>query len=117
MFGLTIKRVVWIAILLVLLLAASQYIPPYVAYYQLDSAVKHSVRFAAASRRTMDAVKLDVISRANELGITISPKDITITNHGSNFTLAFAYTWPINMRAYQDTLTFEVSAIGETFGQ
>jgi hypothetical protein len=117
MFGLTIKRVVWIAVLLGLLFAAWQYIPPYITNLQLDSAVKHSVRFAAASRKTKEAVKLDVISKANELGISLDAKQIEITPHGSSFTLAFSYDVPINMRAYQDTLTFEVSAIGETFGQ
>ena len=65
----------------------------------------------------MDSVKQDVISKAKELGITIAPQDIVITQQGSNFTLSFAYEWPIDMRVYQQSLTFEVSAIGETFGQ
>ena len=117
MSALKFKRFLWIIVLLGLLFAALQYVPPYITYYQLDSAVKNSVRFAAASRRTMDAVRQEVVSKAKELGVTIAPQDIVITQEGSNFILSFAYEWPIDMRLYQDKLTFEVSAIGESFGQ
>ena len=116
MFGLTLKRVVFIVILAALILAATQYIPPYVTYYQLDNSVQHTVRFAAASRRTMNQVRLDVSLKAKELGIQITPDDIDIVRKDSNFTLEFAYVWPINMRVYQQTLTFEIKAVGEAFG-
>jgi hypothetical protein len=117
MFGLTLKRVFVIAVVGVLILAGTQYIPPYVVHYQLDNTVKNAVRFAAPARRSMDAVRRDVVAAAREAGIELTPEDISIERDGTQFTLSFAYTWPVNMRAYQQSLTFEISATGEAFGQ
>jgi len=116
MFGLTFKKLVFIAVIAAGFFVAAQYAPAYFTYYQFNDAVLQQVKYAAASRKDPERVRRDIVEKAKEMDLDVGPKDIHITRRGPAFTLEFDYDWPINLRVYQHTITFHISQDGEVFG-
>src|SRR5262245_39205521 len=115
MFGLNGRRLVILLILAALVFASVQYVPPYFASFQFKDYVRQEVKYAAASRKTMDVLRSEILQKANELGIPITKKDIRFMRTGPTFTLEIEYRWPINMKAYRHELVFRTSESGEVF--
>ena len=115
MFGLNGKQLLTLLIVIVLLLAATQYIPGYFAAYQFNDYVRQEVHFAVTSKKTTEILRGGILQKAIDLGIPITKSDIHITRRGPAFTLELEYHWPINMRVYHHELVFHVSESGEIF--
>jgi hypothetical protein len=115
MFGLNGRQMFFLLVFIALLYAATQYGPAYFAAFQFNDFIRQEVKFAAAAQKNIDTVRADILERAMELGIPLTQKDIKITKRGPSFTVEFDYHWPINMRAYEQTLVFHVSESGEIF--
>lgn len=115
MFGLNGRRFLILLILAVIVFAALQYVPPYFASFQFKDYVRQEVKYAAATRKTFDTLRNEILLKANELGIPLTKKDIRFTRSGPTFTLEIEYHWPINMRAYRHELVFRTSESGEVF--
>src|SRR5262245_7729427 len=101
MFGLSGRQIFILLVLVALLFAGAQYVPAYFAAFEFNDFVRQEVKFAVTNRKNTDSLRSDVAQRANELGISIKPKDVRITRRGPAFTLEVDYRWPINMRVYQ----------------
>lgn len=117
MFGLNLKKLVSILLVAVGIFAAIQYGRALLTKYQFEDEVRQSVKYASTSRKGPDTVRREVLSKAEEFGIDIGPRDIRITKRGPAFTLELEYEWPVNLRVYEHVLTFEISENGEMFGQ
>lgn len=117
MFGLTFKRLVIIAFILAMIFLARQYVPPYFSRFEFGDAVRSSVKYAALSRKTTEAVRRDIMDAAKDYDIPIEPKDIRFTKRDLNFTVDIDYTWPIDLKVKKYELKFHVSETGEAFGQ
>ena len=115
MFGLTGRRVLILLILAALVLAALQYVPAYFAAFQFNDYVRQEVKYAGTSRKTADALRRDILEKANELGIPLVQKDLRMTRRGPSFTLDIEYHWPINLRVYRHELVFRTTHSGEIF--
>src|SRR5260221_2621971 len=115
MFGLSGRQIFILLILIAVLFAGTQYVPGYFAAFQFNDCVRQEVRYAVGQRKTVDLLRGDILQKANELGISITKKDILITRRGPSFTLQIEYHWPINLRVYQHELVFHVSEDGEIF--
>jgi hypothetical protein len=115
MFGLNSKRIIGLAILVAILFAAGQYVPPYVSAFQFNDFIRQEVKFAAASRRTTDDVRASIVAKAKEYDIPIGPRDVKITRRGPSFSLDLEYRFPIDMRVYQHDLVFRSTESGEAF--
>lgn len=98
-----------------LLFAATQYGPAYYAAFQFNDFIRQEIKFAVTSKKTIDAVRADLLAEAMGLGIPLDKRDIQITKRGPSFTVEFDYRWPINMRVYKHDLVFHVSESGEIF--
>jgi hypothetical protein len=116
MFGLSPKKLFMLALLAAGVFVGVQYAKVYLTMYQFGDAVRQSVKYAASTRKSPDKVRLEVVEKAEELGIAIGPKDVRIVRRGPAFTLDVAYQMPVNLRVYEHVLTFEVSESGEVFG-
>ena len=116
MFGITLKRLFTLFFLVAVVFAAVQYGGAYLTRYQFDDAVRQSVKYAASTRKGPEDVRREVLEKAEELGIDLGPKDIHITKRGPAFTLELEYTTIVNLRVYEQALTFEISEQGEMFG-
>jgi hypothetical protein len=117
MLGLSPKKLFTLALLAAGVFAGVQYGRVFLTKYQFNDAVRQSVKYAASTRKNSDKVRLEVLQKAEELGIAIGPKDVQIIKRGPAFTLDVSYQMPVNLRVYEHVLTFEVSESGEMFGQ
>ena len=117
MFGISPKKLFMLALLAAGVFVGVQYARVYLTKYQFGDAVRQSVKYAASTRKSPDAVRREVLEKAEELGITLGPKDVHIVKRGPAFTLEATYQMPVNLRFREHILTFEVSESGETFGQ
>ena len=115
MFGLNGRQIFILLTLLVILFAATQYGPAYYAAFQFNDYMRQEVKFAVTNKTTPEKVRSNLVQRANELGIPLSPRDVHITRRGPAFTVDLEYRWPINMRLYRHELVFHVSESGEVF--
>lgn len=115
MFGLSLKRVIAIAVFGGAIYAASQYIPPYIDFYVFNDFIRQEVKYAVSARHTTSQVKQSVFAKARELQLPIVEKDIRITRKGPTFTLEVGYFIPIDLKFYQHDLTFNHSETGESF--
>jgi hypothetical protein len=116
MFGISLKKLFTIALLIAGVFVAVQYGDAYLTKYQFSDSVRQSVKYAASTRKGPEDVRREVVEKAQELGVDIGPKDIQITKRGPAFTLSFEYNWTVNLRVTQHVLTFNISEQGEMFG-
>jgi hypothetical protein len=115
MLGLTPRRLVYIAIIVLIVFLARQYAPPYFSRFQFGDDVRQVVKYAAATQKDVDAVRREILLLAQEDGVDITTKNIRITKRGPSFTVDVDYTWPIDLRVYQHELQFHISEHGEIF--
>ena len=116
MFGLGGRQIFILLILAVLLFAGTQYGPAYFAALQFNDYIREEVKFAATTRKTIETIRGNIVTKSHELGIpNITLRDIKITRRGPAFNLDLEYRWPINMRVYKHELIFHASESGELF--
>jgi hypothetical protein len=115
MFGLSRRQILIVLVVIALLYTAAQYMPAYVAAFQLNDYIRQEVKYAATSRKTMDVLRADIVRKAADLEIPVKTRDIRITRRGPSFTLELDYRWPIDMKLYHHQLVFHTSESGETF--
>jgi len=115
MFGLNRRQLFFLLAFIALLYSATQYGPAYFAAFQFNDFIRQEVKFAAAARKTADAVRSDILAEAQELGIALDKRDVRMTKRGPSLLVEFEYHWPINLRVYKHDLVFHVSESGEVF--
>ena len=115
MFGLSPRTVSFILLAIFATFAGMQYVPAYVTHIQFEDFVAQETKYAASAHRTPEDLKKTIVAEAKTLEIDLDPKDIEITREGIEFTLQFHYQWPIDLRLYKHSLSFEVSESGEMF--
>jgi hypothetical protein len=115
MFGLSGRQLLILLIMAALVFAAVQYVPPYYAAFQFNDSVRQEVKFAAASRKTVDVLRADILSKAKEFGIDLTQNNIRVTKRGPSFTLELDYRWPVDLKVYRHDLLFHISQSGELF--
>ena len=115
MFGLTPKRVFFVAFVVAVVFLAKEYVPPLFARFQFGDSVRQTVKYAAASDKDVEAVRREIVSAAGEYGINITPKDVRITKRGPWFSVDIEYTWPIDLRFKKYDMEFHISEAGEIF--
>ena len=117
MFGLTFKRLLIIAFILVVIFLARQYVPPYFSRFEFGDAVRQSVKYAAAANKSTEGVRRDIMDAAKDYDIPIELKDIRITRRDVNFTVDIDYTWPIDLKFKKYDLQFHISETGDALGK
>ena len=115
MFGLTPRRVFFVAFVVAAIFLAKQYVPPLFSRFQFGDSVRQTVKYAAASQKDVEAVRRDIVSAATEYDIPIDAKDVKITKRGPSFSVDIDYSWPIDLRFKKYDMQFHVSETGEVF--
>ena len=116
MFGLSLRQIFFLLLLLAALFAGSQYAPVYLKALEFNDFVNSQVKYAATSRKSLESLRTSIYDKAREVEIPITAKDIKIARHGASFDLTIDYSFPIDIRVYKHELTFHVSESGEVFG-
>src|SRR5262245_41290217 len=115
MFGLTPRRVFFVAFALVVIFVAKQYVPPLFTRFQFGDSVRQTVKYAAASQKDIEAVRREIVRAAEDHGLPIGTKDVLITKSGPSFSVDIDYSWPIDLRVHKYDMKFHVSENGELF--
>jgi hypothetical protein len=115
MFGLTPRRVFFVAFIVAVIFLARQYVPPYFARFQFGDSVRQTVKYAATAQKNTDAVRREIAEAAEEYGIPIKPADILIVKRGPSFSVDIDYAWPIDLKVHKHDLQFHISESGEIF--
>src|SRR4029434_4215084 len=115
MFGLTPRRVFFVAFVVAVIFLAKQYVPPLFSRFQFGDSVRQTVKYAAASRKDAEAVRRDIVSAAAEYEVPIEAKDVRITKRGLTFSVDIEYSWPIDLRFHKYDMQFHISETGEIF--
>jgi hypothetical protein len=115
MFGLSARQIFLLVLLVFALFAGAQYVPVYFRALQFNDFIRGETKYAASMRKSTEQLRTVISERAKELKIPIGPKDIHITRRGPAFQLELDYSFPIDLRIYQHTLSFHVSEAGEIF--
>ena len=115
MFGLNSRQIFLLLMLVVLLFAAYQYVPPYFTAFEFNDFIWQEVKFAATSRKTTEKLRTDIVEKAKEMGVPVAARDIRITRRGPSFTLELEYRFPIDLKIYHHELVFHASETGEIF--
>lgn len=113
MFGLNGRRLIILLLLGAVVFTAVQYVPPYMAAFELNDFIRQEMKYAGTSRKTIQNVRDDIVEKAKELDVQINPRDIRITRRGPAYMLDLEYRLPVNMRIYHHVLTFHTSESGE----
>ena len=115
MFGLNGRQIFILLVLIALLFAGTQYVPAYFAAFQFDDFIRQEVKFAVTNRKTPEKIRVNILEKANELGIPLTAKDVHITKRGPAFTVDVEYHLPINLKVYKHELVFHPQESGEVF--
>ena len=115
MFGLSGRQIFILLVLVGLLFAGTQYGPAYFAAFQFNDYIHQEVTFAVTNRKSPEMLRGEIVQKADDLGIKVTPKDIRITRRGPAFTLELEYHWPIDLKVYKHELVFHSLESGEIF--
>jgi hypothetical protein len=116
----TVKLIVGFLVIVGVVIAGSQIIPPEMANYQFQDDLRNLAMMAGSNpHRTDDDTRTGVVSKAQEHGITITPEQITVTHIGTPGApavyLAADYSVPVNLPGYSFTLHFTPSSGNKGF--
>jgi hypothetical protein len=115
MFGLNGRQIFLLLMLVAILFAGAQYVPPYFDAYQFNDFVHQEVRYAGTARKTADTLRAEILQKAKEMELPLTKDNIRIERRGPSFTLDWEYHWPIDLKVYHHELTFHNSETGELF--
>jgi hypothetical protein len=92
--------------------AAFQIAPPLMAKFQLQDAVTSEARFAVATHKPEDQIRMEIMKKIAELEIPATDKDVTILASPNTVTITVHYTVPIDLKVYHFDLDNNVTADG-----
>jgi len=113
MFGLTPRRVFFVAFVVAVIFLGKQYAPPVFSRFQFGDSVRQTVKYAAASQKDFEAIRREIVSAAADYEIPITAKDVKITKRGLTFSVDIDYSRPIDLRLHKYDMEFHVSETGE----
>jgi hypothetical protein len=115
MFGLNFRQLLGLLVLIAVMYAATQYVPPYFDAYQFNDFIRQEVKYAISARSTPTLVSAAIAQEAKDLNIPVAARDIHVTRRGPSFTIDLEYRVPIDMRLYRHDLVFHCNETGEVF--
>ncbi|HKY31621.1 MAG TPA: hypothetical protein VJV23_03710 [Candidatus Polarisedimenticolia bacterium] len=110
--AITVKTLFSFAFLLFASYLAFKFVPVYIAAYDFDNAIKTQAQYSGAMK-TNDVILKELLSKAAELELPITKKDLKITRTQSRLTIKADYVVPVKTAffTYQWRFTEEESAV------
>ena len=85
-------------------------VPPYFNNYRLDDWMASESRLVTYGNKSPDAIRDDVIRKAQEFDIALSPEQVIVRQDGRNTTISAVYTVHIDIPFYPLDLRFTPGA-------
>jgi hypothetical protein len=107
-----LKLIIYLAVLIMGIIAAVRLVPPYVNNYQLKDKMTEQARFAVVNRYTPEQIKDNIYRTIQDLDIPAQRDDVKVmdTNHGILITVN--YSVPVDLVVYKTDLNFSTSSEG-----
>jgi hypothetical protein len=114
----TIKLILGFAVIVAVVIACAQIIPPELANYQLQDDIRN-VAMMTQPNRSDDDVRTAVVGKAREHDLTLTPEQIVVQHIGTPGAPAIYvsadYSVPVNLPGYSFTLHFTPSSGNKGF--
>ncbi len=98
--------VVWAALLGIVLLVAVKMLPVKVASAELEDFMVEQAKFVGR-RANADRIKKAILDKADQLGLPVTSKDLTVRLSGGRIRMNCTYTVPVDLVFYTYNWTFE----------
>jgi len=106
----TIKLILGLSLLVVLVYAGAEVIPPYFANYEFQDAIDNEARLGTYSTKGDDVIRDAVFRRAQDLEIPVSHDDIKVQHSGQTgtgmVTIETDYSVHVDLPGYPMDLHF-----------
>ncbi len=80
--------------------------PPYFNNYQFEDDLKTEVRFMQNAGKSDEDIKTDVVKKAQDDGIQITPQQVRINRVGKDIKVQVDYTVHVDMPGYSTDIQF-----------
>jgi len=98
-----------LAVLAALIYVGFRALPVYVNNYQLEDYTRQLAVQATVSHTSADEIQQNVVARASDLSLPVSPEQVTVVSNRAGVEIAIDYTVPVDLRVYTWVLHFRYS--------
>lgn len=105
-----IKALLAFAIMIGIVYVAYVMGPPYFNNYQFQDDLNTEVRFMQNAGKTDEEIKADVVKKASDDGIMITPQQVRIIRAGKTITVEVMYTVHVELPGYSTDMNFHPSS-------
>ncbi len=105
----TLKAILSLAFLAAVIFAGFKTIPVYVNDYQLHDYVQNQTPFWLTQRAAAEAIRRNVVAKAQELGLPLAPEDVTVNANANKVDVSLDYRVPVDLKVYTLQLHFTYS--------
>jgi hypothetical protein len=105
-----IKALLTFAIVMGLVYVAYVMGPPYFNNYQFQDDLNTEVRFMQNAGKTDEEIKADVVKKAGDDGIMLTPQQIRIIRANKTITVEVSYTVHVDLPGYSTDMPFHPTA-------
>ena len=107
---LSFTAILGLLFVVVMIFLAFKLLPHYINNYQLQDEIENLARTATYSVATESEIRKAIQSRANELGLRLEDRQITVRKGRGTVDIAVHYEVPVDLLARQVVLTFDPGA-------
>jgi len=106
----TFKALLSLAFLAALIYFGVKTIPVYVNDYQLNDYIYNQVPFWMTQHATADAIRNNVLARAQDLDLPLAPENVTVEVTMNRASVSIDYHVPVDLKVYTLQLHFTHSS-------
>ena len=106
----TFKAILSLAFLGAVIYTSVKVIPVYVNKYELQDYLTNQTPFWVTQRATAEAVRANVLAKAQELGLPITADDVTVDATGNKVSVNVDFHVPVDLKVYTLQLHFTASS-------
>jgi hypothetical protein len=106
----TFKAILSLAFLAALVYLAIKVIPVYVNNYEIQDYIQTQTPFWLAQHVTADAVRKNILAKAQDLGLPVAPEDVTVEAGQNKVSVSIDVHVPVDLKVYTLQLHFTDSS-------
>jgi hypothetical protein len=106
----TLKTILSLAFLAALIFIGFKTIPVYINDYQLNDWVQNQTPFWQTQHATEDAIRKNIISKAQDLGLPLAETDMKVDANSNKVSVTLDYHVPVDLKVYTLQLHFTHSS-------
>lgn len=105
----TLKAILSLAFLAAVIFAGFKTIPVYINDYELHDYIQNQTPFWLTQRATGEAIQKNVVAKAQDLGVPLTPEDVTVSANANKVIVSLDYHAPVDLKVYTLQLHFTYS--------